>query len=214
MYLQNKEFSQELKNKLLVIYTESWPGVYFKLTPQETNQGHVTFYETYKNPPKTVHLTPTENVRFKVEFCMPEKTRIYFMPRELWAGLDNPTTFYPVEKISHVKHAILFQGFNYTKSPYYTTPYTLCFKNRPSNIGSNYLICKNLLIPNSFTHSLSLLTYDDNLDKFTIVFQPTNVIPYNNFLVLMNMLEFIIKDSDGKTVEFLDESLIIVSLNI
>lgn len=210
---QNTQFSEVLKDKIISIYQNSWPSQYFKLSAQETNEGHVTFYEPNKNG-KTIQYThPSENNRFKIEVCMPEKNRLYFLPFQHWIDM-NTKSFYAVETLSHVKHAMIVKGFNYTKSPYYEAPFTVCFKNNPSNVGSNYLIYNAQLIPNSFTIILGLLSYDDDQDKFISMFQTKNILPYHNFQTLNNMLEFVIKDANQSIVEFSDASLLILGLTI
>ncbi len=144
---------------------------------------------------------------------MPEKNRIYFLPQPYWTDIDT-VSFYPVETLSQSKHRMLVAGYNYTKSPYYEYPFTVRFKNNPTQVGSNYLICKDSLIVNTFTQCLCLLSYNDDTDKFNIVFQSSTKFPYKNFFVLNNMLEFIIEDANQTPVEFLDGSILILCITI
>ena len=206
-YLQNNQFSQSLQQKIVSLYQNSWVSLYFKCPVQEFHDGTVGFVDTH--PIGTpIHQSPS---RFNIDVLMPEKNRLYFLPQSHWTDMDT-NSFYPVEKLSQRKHSMLVKGYNYTTSPYYDYPLTVRFKNNPPHIGSNYLICKYPLITTSFTQCLCLLSYNDDTDKFNVVFQPNNHFKYKNFLVLNNMLEFIIEDANQTTVEFLDGSVLILCI--
>lgn len=197
---------------MLSVYQKSWVGLYYKLTAKETPEGHVTFYESTVVVRK-IEYFPSESDRFDISVMLPDKNKLFFLPQNQWDVLP-PQPYYPVESLSGIKHGMLVQGYNYTRSPYYVSPFCISFKNNPPNVGPNYLLFNDFLIPNSYDLILGLLTYDDDQDKFNAVCNTSVTLPYDNYISLSNILEFVIKDSNQKIVEFSDNSLLVMSIQV
>lgn len=184
---------------------------YYQFDVRETEGGVITFVH-----PKS--LEPINSDRFKVDIALPNKNKLYFLPQHRWDSIEkgalSPSLGIPVELLSGIKHGMPAHGYNYTKSPYYRSPFSIVFKNNPLNVGANYLLFNDFLIPNSYTLSLGILSYDDDQDKFLTVLNTQVVLPFQHFLTLTPMLEFVIKDANQKVLDVMDGSLIIIEMNI
>lgn len=162
--------------------------------------------------------TPIKNYRFTISVQFKSMlSQLYFLPLETWKSMPKSLVphalVYQVDWLSGITHGMPSQGFTYTKSPYYDSPYFIHFKSNHS-IPANLLTFNDHLIPNSYNVVLGLLNYNDDTDRFDISF-PTDIkILYDKTLSLGNMLEFEIRDSNKKKVEFMDTSQLFISVEI
>jgi len=109
---------------------------------------------------------------------------------------------------------MLTNGYPYTKSPYYQAPFFFTFKTNHS-VESNYLTFNNFLIPNSYDRILSMLSYDDDSDKFNPEFKTDIVLPYHQQSLSLNSnLEFQIVDANKKQLQFKDLSQLYILIEV
>jgi hypothetical protein len=197
----------------LKLYTSSWIGLYFGYqgTLLDNNNNIVVFAK-----PET--QIPINNTRFTVNVSFNSTlSQLYFLPSEIWksipASLNPKALIYQVDWLSNISHGMLTNGFAYTKSPYYKSPFFITFRTN-HGIDANLLTFNTFLIPNSYDRILGLLTYNDDTDRFDIQFNSDILLPYTNVISLNNVLEFEIHDSDRKKVEFMDLSQLFIALEI
>lgn len=122
-------------------------------------------------------------------------------------------TAFRVESLSNIQHGMITEGYPYSKSPFYKSPYFLTFKTSHS-VDSNFLTFNNFLIPNSYGRILSMLTFDDDADKFIPEFKSDLLLPYSNTLSLTSFLEFEIYDADKQRVELMDSSQLYIAIEV
>lgn len=184
------------------MYSQSWIGLYYGYDATINSSNIVSFYNTKSQS------TVVETNRFYVNTWFSDsQTQTYFFPSSAWDNIG-PSLLpgllvFRTESLSQVPHGMITDGYPYTKSPYYKSPFFLTFKTDHS-ISSNFLTFNNFLIPNSYGRILCMLTYDDESDKFMPVFKTDFVLPYQNTLSLNSVLEFHIYDAEKKLVQFLD----------
>jgi len=108
---------------------------------------------------------------------------------------------------------MITDGYPYTKSPFYKAPYFLTFKTGHS-APSNFLTFNSFQIPNSYDRILSMLTYNDDIDKFMSTFNTDIHLPYQKTLPLNSVIEFRIYDSEKTLVKFKDQSQLYIAVEI
>ncbi len=152
--------------------------------------------------------------RFSITVYIPPKNKLYFRSSHEWSHINfDDNEGVETQALSNYKHGFLTQGFPYTKSPFYVSPYFIKFKSN-ARIDSNYLMYNDFFHPNSYTTILALLNYDDTIDQFVPGFQIPIKLQNKDSLSINNLLEFIIVDSVQEKVEFADGSQLFVYLNI
>ena len=108
---------------------------------------------------------------------------------------------------------MITNGYPYAKSPFYKSPFFLTFKTGQT-VNSNFLIFNDFLIPNSYGQILSLLTFDDDTDKFVPEYKSDLVLPFSDSLSLTNVLEFRVYDADKTQLEFMDLSQLYICIEV
>ncbi len=145
-------------------------------------------------------------------------SQTYFFPPSIWETEIGPSALpdyliFHVDSLSGVPHGMITDGYPYTKSPFYKAPYFLTFKTGHST-PSNFLTFNSFQIPNSYDRILSMLTYNDDIDKFIPTFNTDIQLPYQNALPLNNVIEFRIYDSNKTLVKFKDQSQLYIAVDI
>jgi hypothetical protein len=145
------------------------------------------------------------------------KSQLYFYPPSAWEkigpSIEPDFTTFKVESLSNRPHGMITNGYPYSKSPFYKSPFFLTFKTGQA-VNSNFLTFNDFLIPNSYGQILSLLTFDDDADKFVPEYKSDLILPYSNSLSLANVLEFRIYDANKTQVEFVDLSQLYISIEV
>jgi hypothetical protein len=206
---QNEEFSQALSARIENKYKASWVSQYFQYKTRIIDNT-VVFWDFNKT-------VMTRDERFATKIKIPNKTKPFFLPMSEWKPMMNDSDediFYPIEFLSNTKHGCLTNGFPYSRSPYYKAPYVLVFKTN-LQLPDNYLIFNNFLKSNSYGCILALLTYDDDRDKFIPVYTSDVVLHHQpQSVMLNNVLEFYLYDSQQRLVEIQNASQLFVSITI
>ena len=163
--------------------------------------------------PNTQPNEAFEPSRFMVQVKLPANAHLFFCtPQKITELGELINGFFPVALLSEISNAMITRGYGHTTSPYYKAPYLLVFRTAQQGILPNYHSFNGFNVPPSMGHILSLLYYDDTIDKF----QPTAYmdlrIPFQNAYSLRNTLEFFITDSNKKIVTFRDYSQLFVSV--
>jgi len=212
LFFQNTEFSEHLRKEIVSIYTGCWIGAYYGYIGSIHASETVIFY----NP--TTKKIVEDNTRFYVNVLLAdEQSQIYFYPPSIWErigpSLQPGVLLFCTDSLSNITHGMITNGYVYAKSPYYKAPFFLTFKTNHS-VESNFLTFNNFLIPNSYGRILSMLSYDDDSDKFVVEFKSDIYLPYQNTLSLNSVLEFQIFDSKKKQVQFLDLSQLYIYIEV
>jgi len=147
-----------------------------------------------------------------------EKSQMYFYPLDIWnrigPSLQEDLLIFRTDSLSNFPHGMITNSYPYSKSPYYKSPFFLTFKTNHS-VDSNFLTFNSFLIPNSYDRILSMLSFDDDTDKFVSEFKSDIYLPYLiNSLSLNNVLEFQIYDADKKQVKFMDLSQLYICVEV
>jgi hypothetical protein len=79
---------------------------------------------------------------------------------------------------------------------------------------SNYFVFENFFQPNIKNTILCLLSYNDDLDKFTPIFSPGIILSSLKSLLFNNNIEFILVDSNQTKVEVGDLCQLFISLEL
>lgn len=141
---------------------------------------------------------------------------MYFLPTSDWVSkLQDATTVYkiPVEYLSFVENGFATLPYPYTRSHFYTAPYSLFLK--PSHaIVPNYYDFTNFSTSNLDVPILAMLDYDDETSKHKSFFQPHVVLPFLNVPTFNNVVEFYLLDSNKTRVKIADHSQLFISLEI
>jgi hypothetical protein len=211
-FFQNSEFSHHFKEELLHIYSRSWIGKYYGYVGHCLINNVVVFYS------KKHKLAIFDNSRFHVNVWFFDlKSQLYFYPPGIWEkigpSIEPDFTAFKVESLSHLPHGMITNGYPYAKSPFYKSPFFLTFKTGQT-VNSNFLIFNDFLIPNSYGQILSLLTFDDDTDKFVPEYKSDLVLPFSDSLSLTNVLEFRVYDADKTQIEFMDLSQLYICIEV
>jgi hypothetical protein len=196
------------------IYAQSWISLYYGLGTHISTDNIVCF----ANSP-TDQTIYTNARRFYVNVWFPNtETQTFFLPPHIWEKKTKSTLLphelvYRVKELSNIPHGMITDGYPYAKSPYYKSPYFLTFKTDHS-VPSNFLTFNTFQIPNSYGRILSMLTYNDDIDKFVSVFNTDIYLPYQKSLPLNSVLEFRIFDANKQLVQFKDQSQLYISIEI
>ena len=211
---QNMEFSQHFRSEVASIYAQSWIGLYYGFAPHISNDNIVSFMNSLTQ--QTIY---TGVKRFYVNVWFPNtEIQTFFFPPHIWNTKVKSNLFpnelvYRVSDLSGTPHGMITDGYPYAKSPYYKSPYFLTFKTDHS-VPSNFLTFNTFQIPNSYGRILSMLTYNDDIDKFVSVFNTDIYLPYQKNLPLNSVLEFRIFDANKQLVQFKDQSQLYISIEI
>jgi hypothetical protein len=197
------------------MYTYSWVGVYHGYYGTIYNN-HIVLFGSQTGGKKTTSVE--NNGRFYVNvWFSDEQSQTYFYPPYLWSkmatSLQPELLIYRVDSLSLVKHGMITNGYPYTKSPCYKPPFCLTFKTNHS-VDSDFLTFNHFLIPISYARILSMLTFDDDSDKFIPEFKSDIYLPYLNSPSLNSVLEFQIYDAEKRLVRFMDLSQLYIYIEV
>lgn len=146
-----------------------------------------------------------------------EQSQIYFYPTPIWErigpSLQPDFLIFPVESLSNTAHGMITNGYPYSKSPFYKSPFFLTFKTNQS-IDSNFLTFNNFQIPNSYGTTLCMLSFNEDTDKFIPEFKAGIHLPFLKDLSLNTVLEFTIYDAQKKLVTFMDMSQLYICIDV
>lgn len=198
------------------IYAQSWISLYYGLVVHINDENIVCFL----NSPTGQKNIYTSTSRFYINVWFPDTdTQTYFFPPHVWKTKTKASALLPnelvyrVASLSGITHGMITDGYPYVKSPYYKSPYFLTFKTDHS-VASNFLTFNTFQIPNSYGRILSMLTYNDDIDKFVSGFNTDIYLPFQKNLPLNSVLEFRIFDADKRLVQFKDQSQLYISIEI
>jgi len=186
--------------------------VYYNCDVGETSHDSAVIGFNVVTTEPTVNFEPQ---RFRVDVKLPPNALHYFCPPQTlveFGALIND--FFPVVLLSQTPNGMITQGYGYTTSPYYRTPYFLVFRAPQQGIASNYIMFNDFTLSPSFGHILAILFYDDHIDRFQATEYFDLVIPFKNAFTLSTTLEFYIMDSQRQRVKFKNESQLFISISM
>lgn len=157
-----------------------------------------------------------DSLRFSISLTVPDKSKPYFFPTPLWNRLaeqSNDRNTFIVDHLSGEKHGCITNGFPYTHSVTYRSPFFLVSKLNQS-LTNNYVRFTDFYNNPTYMNILAALTFDDINNTFLASYNPRSLIPYSNSLNLSSVLEFYLVDSDGVMLDVKDNSQIFISLKV
>lgn len=200
----NIRFADSLSSRVMNIYKRSWINQYYDFNVKE-DENIVFFYDNFTKSSSSTY-------RFDIYLYIPDITKLYFKTPDEWEILGNET-LYKSELFSNVLHGFNSNGVSVSKSLYYTSPYFIKL-NQPTKTISNYLEFKGFFKLNVNKCILSMITYNEFEQTFTVNFLPKITLSFLQTLTLNKTLEFILVDSDDKQITLEDNNQLFISLTI
>lgn len=157
----------------------------------------------------------TDN-RFSIFVHIPDGTKKYFLPDLEWKTTLhelNSQSFIPTEKLSQHQNAFYAKPYPYTESQMYQAPFFIILKS--DKLGQpNFLKFVDFLKSNLESCILAMLHYHTDDDTFYPKFSLGVYLRASDALMLSNVLELIIVDSNNKIVNVEDNSQLFISIKL